>query len=97
MLTGSSASPFAAIELAVYKTLFTGYSPYAALTGEVNKERMDNGAGNTASSAATTKESSKNVAAGKRTAVSSAKLPSGALEAKEESENAETSSCKKTD
>lgn len=91
MLTGSSASPFAAIESAVYKTLFTGYSPYAALTGEVNEERVDNGAGNT------TKESSKNGAAGKRTAVSSAKLQSGAPEAKEESENAETSSCKKSD
>ncbi|XP_029025570.1 trimeric intracellular cation channel type B [Betta splendens] len=33
MLTGSSTSPFSTIEAAVYKTLFTGPSPYAALTG----------------------------------------------------------------
>lgn len=97
MLTGSSASPFAAIESAVYKTLFTGYSPYAALTGEVNKARMDTAARNAASSTTTTKESSKNGAAGKHTPVSSAKSQSGAPEAKEESENAETTSCKKTD
>uniref|UniRef100_A0A8C6WJX4 Transmembrane protein 38B n=1 Tax=Neogobius melanostomus TaxID=47308 RepID=A0A8C6WJX4_9GOBI len=34
MLTGSSASPFAAIESLIYKTLFLGYCPYAALTSD---------------------------------------------------------------
>lgn len=34
MLTGSSASPFAAMESAVHRTLFAGHGPYAALAGE---------------------------------------------------------------
>lgn len=97
MLTGSSTSPFAAIESAIYKTLFTGHSPYAALTGEVKKACIDNGASNTSTSAATTKESSKNGAAGEHAPVSPVKGQSGLLKAKEESENAETTSCKKTD
>lgn len=94
MLTGSSTSPFAAIESAIYKTLFTGHSPY---TSEVNKACIDNGASNTSTSAATTKESSKNGAAGKHGPVSPVKGQSGLLKAKEESENAKTTSCKKTD
>uniref|UniRef100_UPI0037E98723 trimeric intracellular cation channel type B n=1 Tax=Semicossyphus pulcher TaxID=241346 RepID=UPI0037E98723 len=99
MLTGSSASPFAAIESAVYKTLFTGYSPYAALTGEVNEPCMDNGKPNTTTStaAATNKDSSENGAAGKRTPASPVKTQSDSLKAKDESESAETTSCKKTD
>ncbi|KAF6729163.1 Trimeric intracellular cation channel type B [Oryzias melastigma] len=43
MLTGSSSSPFAAIESILYKTLFTGHSPYSALTGEVKEPCIDNG------------------------------------------------------
>ncbi len=95
MLTGSSTSPFAAIESAIYKTLFTGYSPYAALTGEVKKACIDNGATNT--STATTKESSENGGAGKRTPASPVKGQSRSLKAKEESQSAETTNCKKTD
>lgn len=37
MLTGANASPFAAIESFIQKTLFCGSSPYATLTGEENK------------------------------------------------------------
>nr|XP_020456604.1 trimeric intracellular cation channel type B [Monopterus albus] len=88
ILTGSSASPFATIESAIYKTLFTGFSSYAALTGEVKKACIDNGTTDRATSPATTKESSENGAAGNHT--------SEALRAKEESENTETENCKKT-
>lgn len=84
MLTGSSSSPFAAIESAIYKTLFSGDSPYAALTSEVNKACIDNAA---------TKESSKSRAAGTASPV---KGKIGSLKAKEESENAETTCRKKT-
>nr|XP_057920658.1 trimeric intracellular cation channel type B isoform X2 [Doryrhamphus excisus] len=45
MLTGSAASPFATIESAIYKTLFTGFSPYAALAVEVRKASARNGSG----------------------------------------------------
>ncbi|XP_040013768.1 trimeric intracellular cation channel type B isoform X2 [Xiphias gladius] len=96
MLTGSSASPFAAIESAIYKTLFTGYSPYAALTGEVKKPCTDNGTIDRTTSTATTKESGETRAAGRHTPVSAAKGQSESLKAKEESENAETTNCKKT-
>ncbi|XP_067107055.1 LOW QUALITY PROTEIN: trimeric intracellular cation channel type B [Osmerus mordax] len=37
MLTGSSSSPFAPIESAVYQTLFAGSSPYSALTSEATR------------------------------------------------------------
>lgn len=89
MLTGSSTSPFAAIESVIYKTLFAGSSPYAALTADVKKTNSDNGTTNWTTSTTTTKESSKNEAAGKG--------KSGSLKAKEESENTETTNCKKTD
>lgn len=89
MLTGSSTSPFAAIESAIYKTFFAGSSPYAALTADMKKANIDNGAANRTTSTTTTKESSENEAAGKG--------KSGSLKAKDESENAETTSCKKTD
>jgi len=89
MLTGSSTSPFATIESAIYKTFFAGSSPYAALTADVKKANIDNGTTNRPTSTATTKESSENEAAGKG--------KSGSLKAKDESENAETTSCKKTD
>lgn len=36
MLTGSSVSPFAAIESVIYKTFFIAFSPYAALTSDVS-------------------------------------------------------------
>ncbi|XP_036973774.1 trimeric intracellular cation channel type B [Acanthopagrus latus] len=97
MLTGSSASPFAAFESAIYKTLFTGSSPYAALTDEVTKACIDNGTSKMTTSPATTKESSENGVSGKHTPVSPNKGRSGSLKAKEESENTETTSCKKTD
>lgn len=97
MLTQSSTSPFAAIESAVCKTLFTGHSPYAALTDEVQKARI--GASTTSMSTSTktkTKESSGNGAAGTHTPGCPVKRESESLEAKEESENAETPNCKKT-
>ncbi|XP_040914806.1 trimeric intracellular cation channel type B [Toxotes jaculatrix] len=94
MLTGSSASPFAAVESAIYKTLFAGYSPYAALTDEVKKTCIDNGTTNT--STATTKESRENGATGKHTPVSPVKGQCESLKAKEESESTETTNCKKT-
>ncbi|XP_051268778.1 trimeric intracellular cation channel type B [Dicentrarchus labrax] len=96
MLTGSSTSPFAGIESAIYKTLFTGCSPYAALTDDLKKACIDNSTTDTATSTSTTKESSENGAAGNHTPVSHDKGQSASLKAKEESENAETS-CKKTD
>lgn len=83
-LTGSSASPFAAIESAVYKTLFAGYSPYAALTGEVPQGRAN-----------ATKESSKNRAAG--ASGPSPPVAGQTLKAKDESGSPEPGSCKKTD
>lgn len=42
MLTGSSTSPFATVESAIYKTLFISYSPYAAFTEEIQKSLVDN-------------------------------------------------------
>ncbi|KAM8828842.1 trimeric intracellular cation channel type B [Spinachia spinachia] len=77
MLTGSSASPFAAIESAIYKTLFTGHSPYATLAVEVKKACIDRGATNRTPPAAGTKETGGNAAV---------KGQSGSLKAKEESE-----------
>nr|XP_019937285.1 PREDICTED: trimeric intracellular cation channel type B-A-like [Paralichthys olivaceus] len=92
MLTGSNVSPFAVIESAVYKTLFTGYSPYAALTGEEQKTCIDTSrTSGTSSSLAKTKESNGKGAAGKRTPAPQ----SESLEAKKESENTETTNCKK--
>lgn len=88
MLTGSSSSPFAAIESAIYRALFVGYSPYAALTGEATKGRADD------SASVSTKESSKNRAAD---APSPSPVTGQALKAKEESERPEPESCKKTD
>ncbi|KAM9820702.1 trimeric intracellular cation channel type B [Neosynchiropus ocellatus] len=41
MLTSSKASPFASIESVLFKTLFAGDSPYAALTEDVGSERSD--------------------------------------------------------
>lgn len=77
MLTGSSTSPFAAMEAAIYRTLFAGSSPYAALTREETEGCADRGAG------AAARGSSKNGAAG-------APSPKGqTLKAKEEPENRE--------
>lgn len=88
-LTGSSTSPFAAIEAAIYKTLFAGYSPYAALTGGETKGCTDR------SASAAAKGSSKNGAAGASSPGPPVKGQT--LKAKEESENREPASCKKTD
>ncbi|XP_026153581.1 trimeric intracellular cation channel type B [Mastacembelus armatus] len=96
ILTGTSTSPFASIESAIYKTLFSGYSSYAVLTGDIKKACIDNGTTNRTTLNATTKESRKNGAAGNRIPVSPVNGQSGLLKAKEESENAETTSCKKT-
>ncbi|XP_035847487.1 trimeric intracellular cation channel type B isoform X2 [Sander lucioperca] len=93
MLTGSSTSPFAGIESAIYKTLFTGHSPYAALISEEKKACIKNGATNGTTSTATT---GGNRVAGKNTLVSPVNGQSGLLKAKEESENAETTNCKKS-
>lgn len=97
MLTGSSTSPFAAIESAIYKTLFIGYSPYAALTDEIQKSFVDN---STASRTAATKEMSENRAGGKErtraAAASTAEEKKRSLEAKEESDNKERKNFKKT-
>lgn len=89
MLTGSSTSPFATIESALYKTLFAGYSPYAALTGEVKSACIDNSSMNKTTTA--TKESSENGSSGQQTPTSPATGQSSSLEAKEESPH-----CKKT-
>ncbi|XP_039856266.1 trimeric intracellular cation channel type B [Simochromis diagramma] len=89
MLTGSSTSPFATIESALYKTLFAGYSPYAALTGEVKSACIDNSSMNKTTTA--TKESSENGSSGQQTPTSPATGHSSSLEAKEESPH-----CKKT-
>uniref|UniRef100_A0A3Q1GXF4 Transmembrane protein 38B n=1 Tax=Acanthochromis polyacanthus TaxID=80966 RepID=A0A3Q1GXF4_9TELE len=93
MLTGSSTSPFATIESAVYKTLFTGSSPYAALTAEVKKSCINSGATNGTASTSATKESSEKGSTGQHSPVNG---QSSSLETKEESENAATTNCKKT-
>ncbi|XP_063334481.1 trimeric intracellular cation channel type B [Pelmatolapia mariae] len=93
MLTGSSTSPFATIESALYKTLFAGYSPYAALTGEVKSACIDNSSMNKTTTA--TKESSENRSPGQQTPTSSATGQSSSLEAKEESPNTAATNCKK--
>ncbi|XP_069027261.1 trimeric intracellular cation channel type B [Embiotoca jacksoni] len=95
MLTGSSTSPFATIESALYKTLFTGYSPYAALTGEVKQACIVDGATNGAASTAASKDSDENGSAGRQ--ISPADRQSRSLKAKEESKNATTTKYKKTD
>ncbi|XP_074546732.1 trimeric intracellular cation channel type B [Halichoeres trimaculatus] len=98
MLTGSSTSPFAAIESAVYKTLFTGHSPYAALTGEEEKPCIDNRTAKTAASTADkNKESTENGGVRKRSPASPVSGQSESLNAKDESGNEETKSCKKTE
>lgn len=104
MLTGSSTSPFAPIESAVHNTLFAGRSAYAALTSETEtpaKERtsVDNASTakrNSVTSAA--KESiENNGAAGRQTPGSpKAKGERGSANAEEQLENAEGTSCKKT-
>ncbi|KAK5900826.1 hypothetical protein CgunFtcFv8_025755 [Champsocephalus gunnari] len=91
MLTGSSVSPFAAIESTIHKTLFSGHSSYAALTDEVEKTCMDKGAVNRTPSAKKSNEKG----AGKHTPVSPVKGQSGSLKAKDESENAQTKHSKK--
>lgn len=94
MLTGSSTSPFAAIESAIYKTLFTGFSPYAALTSDVRKAAIENRTTNGVAAAA--KESGENGATGQFSPACPAKGESGSPKAKGESENSETKKCKKT-
>lgn len=90
MLTGSSASPFAAIESVIYKTLFVGYSPYAALTSNIPDSCMDQAA------STSSKVSSSKGAVKRRTPAPQANGENASLQAKDESENAGTESCKKT-
>ncbi|MEQ2160294.1 hypothetical protein GOODEAATRI_032146, partial [Goodea atripinnis] len=85
MLTGSSSSPFSPIESALYKTLFTGHSPYAALTGEVQKAGKENGISNRTACHATTKESKENGSSGQKNS-SPVEGVESSLKAKEESE-----------
>ncbi|KAM4635422.1 trimeric intracellular cation channel type B isoform 2-T2 [Polymixia lowei] len=85
LLTGSSTSPFAVIESAVYKTLFASSSPYAALVSETEKTPADDCTTAEKTSVATTKESSENGTAGRRS-----------LKAKEQAEEADTRNCKKS-
>lgn len=90
MLTGSSASPFAVIESFIYKTLFIGYSPYTALTSDIPDSCMDQGA-------STSSKVPSNKGAVKRlTTTSPVNGEKRSLQAKDESENAGTESCKKT-
>lgn len=90
MLTGSSSSPFAAIESVIYKTLFSGSSPYAALTSDVPDSCMDR-------AASTSSNVSGNKGAVKRhAAASQVNGENPSLQAKDESDNAGTESCKKT-
>ncbi|XP_028274280.1 trimeric intracellular cation channel type B isoform X2 [Parambassis ranga] len=100
MLTGSSTSPFAPIESALYKTLFTGHSPYAALTEEVKQACIDNGTTtNKPTAPAATKESSGNGSTSGQQHVtdSAVRGRNSSPKAKEASENAVTTGCKKTD
>uniref|UniRef100_A0A3Q2Q8G6 Transmembrane protein 38B n=1 Tax=Fundulus heteroclitus TaxID=8078 RepID=A0A3Q2Q8G6_FUNHE len=83
MLTGSSSSPFAPIESALYKTLFSGHSPYAALTAEVRKAGTDNGTSTGTACHATTKESEKNRSPGQKNSSSPVEGEEGSLKAKE--------------
>ncbi|XP_029941199.1 trimeric intracellular cation channel type B [Salarias fasciatus] len=84
MLTGSSTSPFAAIESVIYKTLFSGSSPYAAITGEARETCADGGAKSRKTS---TKESRANGAAEQQSPPSPVSGQSSSVETKEESEN----------
>lgn len=81
-LTGSSASPFAAIESVIYKTFFIAFSPYAALTNDVGGSCMDPG-------------SSKGPAR-RPAAAAQLNADNGSLQAKNESERAGKESRKKT-
>lgn len=90
MLTGSSASPFTAIESVIYKTLFIGSSPYAALTSDIADSCMDQAA------ATSSKVSSSKGAVKRHTAASQVNGENGSLQAKDESENEGTESSKKT-
>lgn len=82
MLTGATASPFAAIESFVQKTLFCGSSPYAALPGEESKPCNNNG----------TSSAARNGAAGAHLPPAE-----GCRALPETKEDSETTSCKKTD
>lgn len=89
-LTGSTTSPFAAIEAALYKTLFAGCSPYAALTAEETKGGADRSASGAARGSGT------NGAAGMAGPAPPVKGQTP-KEAKEESGKREAESCKKTE
>ncbi|KAM9735468.1 trimeric intracellular cation channel type B [Menidia menidia] len=95
MLTGSSSSPFAPIESVLYKTLFMGNSPYAALTGEEKKGCADEDGAKRSSSSSVTKDSSGYSSSGQQKPISPAEGQNSSLKAKEEPENAEPPSSKK--
>ncbi|XP_072309274.1 trimeric intracellular cation channel type B [Eucyclogobius newberryi] len=87
MLTGSSASPFAAIESIVYKTLFIGRSPYAALTADLQDSCTDRDA---SASPGNGRVAKKHAAASRDVGVN------GSLGAKDETEREGTESSKKS-
>lgn len=90
MLTGSSSSPFAAVESVIHKTLFSGSCPYAALTSDIPDSCMDR-------AAPTSSNVSSNKGAVKRhAAASQVNGENRSLQAKDESADAGTESCKKT-
>ncbi|KAJ0013053.1 hypothetical protein NQD34_017387 [Periophthalmus magnuspinnatus] len=88
MLTGSSASPFAPIESIIYKTLFIGSSPYAALTDDLQDSCTDRDASASSGDRGPVK---------KRTAASQNNGKNGSLQAKDQPENADTGRSKKSD
>ncbi|XP_056157952.1 trimeric intracellular cation channel type B [Lampris incognitus] len=90
MLTGSSTSPFAAIESAIYKTLFSSSSPYVALTSEATRSPVNNGLTTKTICDATTKEPSENGATRRCSS------PVNPAKAEEQSEKLETKSSKKS-
>lgn len=91
MLTGSSASPFAAIESVIYKTFFIAFSPYAALTGDIPGSCMDPATTSTSSNVSSNKGAAK-----RPTAAPQLNGENGSLQAKDESERAGKESRKKT-
>ncbi|CAL1567515.1 unnamed protein product [Knipowitschia caucasica] len=97
MLTGSSASPFAPIESVIYKTLFLG-SPYAALTGGLQDSCMGHDASTSTSTSSTSTSSSKNRAAvKKRPAASSDQGKNGSLQTRDQNQDQDAGSNKKSD
>ncbi|XP_034048313.1 trimeric intracellular cation channel type B [Thalassophryne amazonica] len=95
LLTSTTDSPFAAVESAVYRTLFSGHSPYTPLACEVKRASINNGTVNGMTSSAAAKERRDSGATCRCPSPSSANENEARLE--DESKTAETKNCKKTD